>query len=589
MTRTHRKRRRDREAARETLLNRCRRIANALSNIPTGDDAWTVDQHRATGIALPVGFDPVEVQWFRFQLAGYEGPMPPWVEEARRDRDRRTPRERSRAPSSTMVDSLPESYGVDPCDRITHQRIADQASKAISALESCGHWRGVYSCPEHGKWASTSRCGHRLCVPCAVHRRHELLGKYAPWFTRMQGDEKRVPMLTLTQRSIANEGLDQAFDRLTTRHRAFTRAVLRELPGTCETSKAAKKQAKEERRHIGGLSNFEATPRKDKDGARRWNAHAHVLLREPDHVPDEWSVPGWNARPINPWRFRLLWASALLDGRKAADALKIRKLTRLYLDGRDAWREKMRAAGDKLPERRAETLILRKWAALCDRLDVPAICDLRWVHPAEGIKYVSKGFDIDGSWIEYRDQKGRKRWKKGAPVTDWHLWQLLVGTYYLRRTIPWGSLYRLPKEKPPDTVYVDPHPDQVAAWIADGFDVFAESGAQIVGIASGLAVMQTGATATIASLGEISIRDTHKACPYCKARSAPVPRSQWSGAVADTVLIAFKLDRQPYRPRGSPIQRSQARSTPTLDFPGDPGDQVLQSVLGDRLVPQVAV
>ena len=526
MKRTHDKRRRDREASRQTLLNRCKRITHILAGLPTGEDAWTVDQHRASEIATPVPFEPIEVEWIRKRVAGFCGPMPPEVEQARRRRTEKTPRGRSGKASNTLIHSLPASYGVDPLNRITHQQIAEQAAKAVSALDSCGHWRAVYACPDHGKWATTSRCGHRLCVPCAVHRRSELLSRYRQWLTTdHRSGEPRVPMLTLTQRSKDGEWLSDAFDRLTKRHRAFTLAVSRELTGSDCPSKEAVKHAKKARENIGGLTSLEATPRP----GRRWNAHAHILLREPDYVPDEWTVPHWHKRPLNPWRFRLLWASALLDGRKSTDAAKMRRLTRLYVRGRDAWRDKMEADGDKKAERRAETLLLKKWAALCDCLDVPAICDLRWVHPAEGIKYVSKGFDVEGSWVGYTDKNGKKRWRRGPPLTDWHLWQLLLGTYYLRRTIPWGSLYRLPKSE--DGQAEEPE-------------------------------------------------DDHRNCPYCGKKSAPVAREKWSGAVADTVLVAAKLDRRPFRPRGPPGEALPQPPGPQLAAPIDPADRALLDVLG---------
>ena len=74
---------------------------------------------------------------------------------------------------------------------------------------------------------------------------------------------------------------------------------------------------------------------------------------------------------------------------------------------------------------------------------MPAVVDLRHVHPAEGLKYITKGFSADGG--DAPDEA----------LTDWHLWQILLGTYYLRRSIPWGSLYRLPKpdeaKEPEDT------------------------------------------------------------------------------------------------------------------------------------------
>ena len=528
MTRTHLKRQEDREASKTVLLNRCRRITHILAGIPTGGDAWTVDDHREHVFGAdrratpgPTITDERRAELLADFAAGRacRAPTPAessaWSEWAEAQP---TPER-----SSVMADCLPASYGVDPGDRITHQRIADQAAKAVAALESCGHWRGVYSCPKHGKWASTARCGHRLCVPCAVHRRAELLKKYGPWLGRNRPDQversELVPMVTVTQPSKEGELLGEAFDRLTKRHKAFTRAVTDELGGRSTLAKHPHGC------NVGGLTNLEATPRP----GRRWNAHAHILLREPEHVPDEWTVPGRRARPLDPWRFRLLWAAALFDGRKTADRDSLAALRRAYASGRAAWLRKQRARKHKAKAGAIESARLKEWAAVCRALDVPSIVDVRKVHPAEGVKYVTKGFSFSGGWEKYRDAQGRERFRKANPVTDWHLWQLLTGTYYLRRTIPWGSLYRLP------TV------DQAE----EGHDH----------------------------------DDDHANCPLCGARSAPVPRDQWSGAVTDTKLVGFKLDRKPFRPRGPPVVVPEQPPPLRPELRDAPGGRALAAAL----------
>ena len=141
------------------------------------------------------------------------------------------------------------------------------------------------------------------------------------------------------------------------------------------------------------------------------------------------------------------------------------------------------------------------------------------------------GFDYAGGWEKYRDAEGRERFRKANPVTDWHLWQLLTGTYYLRRTIPWGSLYRLPKV------------DQ-------------------------------------AEEGHAHDDDAHANCPLCGARSAPVPRDQWSGAVTDTKLVGFKLDRKPFRPRGPPVVVPEQQPPLPPELQDAPGGRLLAEALG---------
>ena len=523
------KRRDDRQAAKLTLLNRARRITHILSGIPTGKDAWTVDDHRQALIGAdrraPPGPTITPARRAELQAARAEGrrAAPPTAAESAA-----WSLWRSQTPtvtrSSAMADSLPESYGVDPMDRITHQQIANQAAKAVSALESCGHWRGVYSCPSHGAWAATARCGHRLCVPCAVVRRSELLKRYGPWLsTNDTPDGPRVPMVTCTQVSIDGEDLAVAFARLQERHRAFTRAVRAELAGTSCTTKAAIKEAKRARQDIGGLSSLEATARP----GRRWNAHVHILLREPAKgtVPDEWTVPHWRKQPLNPWRLRLLWATALLDGRTTADAEHLAELRQAYRVGRDAWRRKMRARTRKTRARKLELVALRAWRQVCLAADVPAIVDLKSVHPAEGLKYLTKGFDLDPS--------------RGAPVTDWHLAQLLVGTYYLRRTVPWGSLYRLPK-----ATCGQVGPDGEACGLAP-----AHQGEHKA--ANGATWPRQDGDECAPGVAE---DDGHRACPHCGADSAPLVREAWrgSGAVPDSVLTALRLDGLEFRPRPPP-------------------------------------
>lgn len=560
LPRTHAKRLTDREASKQTLLGRVKRIGHCLAGIPTGKDAWTVDDHRASIVAPPAIIPAIHIERLRRETHGVEGPptlaehqaevvadqsVAPAVKIDRRlgPGPKTTPQRRQEigarlaapkgiralpklpdaaalarwndwkataAPvprTSIMDDVLPPSFGVDPGDRITHQRIADQAAKAIAALESCGHWRGVYQCPSHGAWAATSSCGHRLCTPCQVRRRAELLDRYGPHLTTITDKatgSPRVPMLTATQEGIPGEWLGQSFDRLLERHRAFARSVQKELTGTDCRGKLARKQAKKDRRNIGGLTSLEATPRPD----RSWNAHAHILLREPAHVPDAWTVPGWRKRPLDPWRFRLLWATALIDGRSSDGAAEIAQLTAAYTAGRQAWIRKMRANKPLTTARarEAEKAQLKAWALACKAAGVPSVVDLRWVHPAEGLKYVTKGYDLDP--------------KRGEPLTDWHLWQLLIGTYYLRRSIPWGSLYRLPKA---DEAEKDDETDD-------------------------------------------------RPCPHCGAASIPIPRDQWkgSGAVTDALLIAFRLDRREFQPRGSPDRKlapvSRPAPLPALGF-----------------------
>jgi len=552
------KRREDREKSRAVLLNRCRYIAQQLAGIPTGREIYTDEQHREhvfgrdTREAPPAPPSPSPerreaMEWnlsaraderllFGPRRARVPVPAPTAEERAAfaawRLEQPTTPR------SSKVYWSLPPSFGIDPGDRGGHQQLADQADKAIRALESCGHWRQVYACPEHGAWAATSRCGHRLCTPCAVVRRSEMLDRYGPHLTNISDDqaEPRVPMLTLTQVGEDGEWLSEAFDRLQARHRAFTRAVRIELHGVREihehpecfdhrgkggrargrARRELMKKGRENRGGVGGLTSLEATPRPGK----RWNAHAHVLLREPEWVPDGWTVPHrTKARPLDPWRFRFLWATALIDGRTRRGRGMLAMLRAAYKLGRAAWLRKQRArqrlAEAKAKERRA----LKTWARSCKAAGVPSVVDLRFVHPAEGVKYITKGYELDP--------------KRGAPVTDWHLWQLLVGTYYLRRTVPWGTLYRLPKPEEQDP------PDE---------------------------------------------QPEHRPCPHCGAKSAPIPREEWrgSGAAPDTLLMALRLDRRPYRPRGPPsgaaARAAREAAPPWTQEPG--ADRALAEALG---------
>lgn len=500
-----------RDAARTLLLNRARRISHALSGIRTGAAA-TIDHRRESlGVDRRPGHGPSITGARRAQLvAALAAGAPPPSPSARAVERWEEWRAHARRPEFEPGpgDELPPSFGIPTRDgaqdRGTLQRVAGQAAKCVSALESCGHWRGVYSCPNHGAWAATSRCGHRLCVPCSVVRRSEMLARYRPFLAGTNSDPAaKVPMLTLTQEGRDGAWLADEFDRLTTRHRAFTRAVSAELTGTDCTSKKARKAARADRRHVGGLTGLEATPRPclnpdpDRPAVGRWNAHAHVLLREPAHVPDEWTVPGWTGRPLDPWRFRFLWASCLLDGRTSADRSRLSELRAGYRAGRERWLRKMRARERKAEARARETAELRRWEKTCRRLGVPAVVDLRHVHPAEGLKYITKGFSADGG--DAPDEA----------LTDWHLWQILLGTYYLRRSIPWGSLYRLPK---PDEVKEPEETD-------------------------------------------------HRPCPHCQTMSAPIPRAQWRGsrAVPDYLLMAYRLDRAPFVPRGPPAAE---QSTP---------------------------
>ena len=557
LPRTHAKRLTDREQSKQTLLGRAKRIAHILSGIPTGSDAWTEDDHRdhvfGADRRLPPGPPPIDPA----RRAILEADLAQ-IAEARRDEalpygparprpvdpPQPSPEDRARwddwrseiAPiprSSKLSDSLPPSYGIDPMDRGTHQAVANQAAKVISALESCGHWRNVYACPSHGAWAATARCGHRLCTPCAVVRRSDLLARYASELTNLGTDtEPAAPMLTLTQKTEPGEWLSDAFARLQERHTSFVRSVRLELHGCKEINenpecfdwrgkggrargrarRIALTRARANRDGIGGLSSFEATPRPRKT----WHAHAHILIREPAHVPDAWTVPHWTkARPLDPWRFRYLWAVALVDGRTKAGVARIAQLAVAYHAGRKTWLRKQRAQTRLLQAKAAETKALKAWAKACARttvagFEVPAVpsgVDLKLVHPAEGVKYLTKGYDTDP--------------KRGAPLTDWHLWQLLIGTYYLRRTIPWGTLYNLPKEPEKEN---DEQDDE-----------------------------------------------EHRPCPHCGAKSAPIPRDQWkgSGAAPDTLLIALRLDRRPYSPRGPPLSlapESRRVPLPALGF-----------------------
>jgi len=510
--RNHQERLCDRLTSNETLLGRARRLSHALA-----------------------GVEPEDGRPFRMDDPPLPAPAPIPLSAKRREElleqlaDDATPiRDRGpipRPPIPRRSWTLPDCYGLRPgpgAVGITIE-IAKQARKLVSALESCGHWRGVYQCPQHGAWAATSRCGHRLCILCQVHRRGDLLARYGAHITtRTNADgDPRSPMLTLTQQSEEGEHLSEAFGRLQVRHRAFCRQVQAELTGTKGTSKACLKSAKAERLGIGGLTSLEATPRPGK----RWNAHAHVLLKEPDLVPERWTVPGWTkARPLDPWRFRLLWAGALLDTRKTEDAAAYRRLTRLYQLGRKRWIRKMKSKQRRARAKGLETKTLKRWLALCADLGVPAIVDLRDVHPAEAVKYITKGYQI--------------RPREGEPLTDWHLWQLLIGTYYLRRTIPWGSLYRLPKpeaEEPP----------------------------------------------------EEEVEQDHKSCPYCGADSPAVVRAAWAGsrAVSDSFLLALRLDRVSYSPRGPPLPVVPARPLAPLGALLSPGsesaDLALSLALGE--------
>ena len=68
------KRRDDRQAAKLTLLNRARRITHILSGIPTGKDAWTVDDHRAAIVAAPAIIPAIHVARLRRETHGVAGP-----------------------------------------------------------------------------------------------------------------------------------------------------------------------------------------------------------------------------------------------------------------------------------------------------------------------------------------------------------------------------------------------------------------------------------------------------------------------------------------------------------------------------------
>ncbi len=512
-------------------------------------------------------WSPVERERIRREMRGELGPPTPEEIDAERERIRRTPTGRSAPATSLLEWSLPPEFGIPPADRITHQRIADQAAKAISGLESCGHWRGVYSCPDHGAWAATGRCGHRLCVPCSVARRADLLSRYRAHLSiRGSGKTEQAPMVTATQVSIDGESLADALERITVRHRAFTRAVLRELPGTTDLTKDGRKSARLARDHIGGLSSFEATPcprlEPPKDGenpiAERWNAHVHILLREPPKrtIPAEWTVfLGGRSVPLNPWRFRFLWATCLLDGRTTKGAAAIAELDEAYQAGSDAWRKKLRARspGRRLASRQVEARELARWRDLCAALEVPSILDLRHVHPAEGIKYLTKGYSTHAGPND-----------DAHPLTDWHLAQLLIHSYYFRRTIPWGSLFRLPKERC-GAIYAKPEKEDKG----DKGDQPSSPCVLKPGHAGdhrddsgGTWGRKPGDRCEPPPTADPS----HASCPLCGTDSEPIPRDLWrsSKATPDTVFMAWRLDRVRVVPRGSRPGASRSQSARPL-------------------------
>ena len=160
LPRTHAKRLTDREQSKQTLLGRAKRIAHILSGIPTGSDAWTEDDHRdhvfGADRRLPPGPPPIDPARRAVLLADLAQ-----IAEARRDEallygparprpvdppqaiprghrldgttgDPRSPR--SPGPLNSPIHSL-RLTGSIQADRGTHQAVANQAAKVISALE----------------------------------------------------------------------------------------------------------------------------------------------------------------------------------------------------------------------------------------------------------------------------------------------------------------------------------------------------------------------------------------------------------------------------------------------------------------------
>jgi hypothetical protein len=293
--------------------------------------------------------------------------------------------------------------------------------RACDRISSCGQaLPPVWDCQQHGMFRQTIRCKHPMCPWCSAQRRGRLLHKYVDALTCYtdRSGAPRTIMLTLTQPTKRGESVRIAWARLR-KHLARFRARLRSQFN------------QEHDWEIGGLSNLEATPRPD----RTWHAHCHMLLACPTKkLENDWTHPkaGTDWRPLNPWKLRAAWAVSQLDRRTREGKLQAELLEELAENGAEWWAGKLdrgRSSEERSSARLIEAAFLTSvWAPACRAAGVPAVLDVRPVHPSEGVKYVTKGFSsCEG-------------------MTDWHLIDLASSLHRARRADAWGSLYRMKQE-----------------------------------------------------------------------------------------------------------------------------------------------